>query len=605
MDKKNFLIGALLLAAAIGIGIFGPKPTPNTHQPAPVENPAAGGKSATETAAAQAAAVQAAPAAAAPTTAFAAVVRDSGDATITKLANDYIEARFTDSGGALRDVALIVRDAKNKLVYPEKLGGDTPFVYNALHADPMLAFVDYPGLDRSARYERVSASATEVVYRRVLDNRIEITRRYAIAPSKGETSDPYQIRHETTIRNLTDQTIAPMRVTLAIGTSAPNNADDPAQQLATGFYNGSKAKFLHRTELESSSGFLGFGAHGSVPYLTTSGTLVWTAVKNQFFTSILTGDEPATGLITRRVKLLSLLADDHNGAYGLAGSAQYDVKAIAAKGEAKLGGSLYVGPKEYRRLANPKVFKADQDDIMDFGILSLFSELLLTMMTWFHGLTANWGVAIILTTLTLKIVFVPLTLAASKSAKRMAKLQPEMQTIREKYKDNPQKQQQATMELFKTHKVNPVGGCLPILITIPFFMGFFWMLGSTAELRFQPFLWATDLSATDTIGYLWILPINIMPILMGATMVIQMHLTPTPSVDNMQVKMMKIMPYFFALFCYNFPCSLSLYSFINGLFSIGQQLVINRMKDPEPVAPAAIKGSGGKPIKNVTPKKKG
>jgi YidC/Oxa1 family membrane protein insertase len=133
-------------------------------------------------------------------------------------------------------------------------------------------------------------------------------------------------------------------------------------------------------------------------------------------------------------------------------------------------------------------------------------------------------------------------------------------------------------------------------------MGFFSMLQSTAELRFAPFLWALDLSSTDTIALIPLgfmtLPLNIMPLLMGATMVVQMHLTPSPTVDNMQMKMMKFMPYVFTLFCYNFSCALSLYSFVNGLFTIGQQLVINRMKDP--VEPAA-KIPSGKAMKNVTP----
>jgi YidC/Oxa1 family membrane protein insertase len=192
----------------------------------------------------------------------------------------------------------------------------------------------------------------------------------------------------------------------------------------------------------------------------------------------------------------------------------------------------------------------------------------------------------------------------------MQKIQPEMQAVREKFKDNPQKLQAATMELFKKHKVNPLGGCLPILITMPFFFGFFQMLRSAAELRFEPFLWAQDLSSADTIGHVFGLPINIMPILMGATTIISMRLTPQPSVDNAQAKMMKIMPWFFMLICYTFSCALALYSTVNGIFTIVQQLVINNMKDEGDVAsPAgmAIEDAAalaGKPMKNVTPKKK-
>lgn len=608
MDKKNYTIGAVLLVAAFAILFFGPRsPSPAPLSPPPPgagQNAPAGSGSPP---AAPTAAGQAEPAPAAsptPNTAFAAVSVESAEATLTKLQNDHIEARFTDSGGALREVALIKRDAKGRLIYPAELGGNLPFIFNALSADPILAFVELPGLDRNARYQLVSHTATEVVYRAVLDNRLEVTRRYTLAPNQSDHSDPYQIKHETTFRNLADQAAAPMRVSLSLGTAAPSGPDDPGIQLTTGFSNGSDRKFIARAELESSSGFLGIGAHSAKPYLASPGPLTWTSVKNQYFTSIFTGTEPASGMISRRVKLLPRLADEDVHAYGVTGVAQFDLKPVPPRETTKLTGSLYVGPKEYRRLANPGAFKADEDKVMDFGFFKFFSQILLTLMTWIHGWTNNWGVAIILTTLTLKTIFIPFTLAASKSAKRMAKIQPELQALREKYKDNPQKQQQATMELFKTRKINPVGGCFPILITIPFFMGFFTMLQSTAELRFASFLWAPDLSATDTVAVLFgILPLRIMPILMGATMVIQMNLTPSPSVDNAQAKMMKFMPYVFTLFCYNFSCALSLYSFVNGLFTIVQQLVINRMKDPEEPAPAAV-GPGGKVIKNVTPPKK-
>ena len=180
-----------------------------------------------------------------------------------------------------------------------------------------------------------------------------------------------------------------------------------------------------------------------------------------------------------------------------------------------------------------------------------------------------------------------------------------MQAIREKHKDQPQKLNQATMELFKEHKVNPMGGCIPILITIPLFVGFYSMLQGTAELRFQRFLWAGDLSSPDTIAHIFGLPINIMPILMGATMVFQMRLTPQPSIDSTQQKIFKFMPFFFTLICYNFSCALALYSTINGLFTIGQQLVVNKYTKDDPIpTPLGVPSGTGKKIKNVTPSKK-
>ena len=598
MDKKNTIIGALLIGAAIAYMFWLQKSAP----PAPPAPPSVAASAPTAAAPAGNSTSATSPTATAPTPApaanatFAAVRADSATATVTTLSNSFIEVRFTDSGGAVRDVAL--------KKYPAELGHPEPFVFNALHADPMLAFVDFPGLDRGTRFERVSATATEVVYRAVLDGRLEVIRRYTLAPDTGDKTDPYQLHHETILRNLTDKTAPPMKIALSLGTAAPTNKDDPGLQLTTGISSGKDQTFIKRDDLAGSGGFLGIGAHDAKPFVTSPGPLTWASVKNQFFTSILTPVEPAAGLVTRRVKLLSALPDDNHAAYGVTAAAQFDVKALAPNTEVKVATDLYVGPKEYARLANATVFKVDQDKVMEFGFFKYFSQILLILMTWIHGIVGNWGWAIVLTTLTLKIIFVPFTLAASRSAKRMAKLQPELQALREKYKDNPRKQQEATMELFKTNKVNPVGGCLPILITIPFFMGFFSMLQSTAELRFAPFLWAFDLSASDTVGHVLGFPINIMPLLMGATMVFQMRLTPTPSVDNAQATMMKVMPFIFTLFCYTFSCALSLYSFVNGLFTIIQQLVINKMKDPEPAAPAVAVGPGGKVVKNVTPPKK-
>jgi YidC/Oxa1 family membrane protein insertase len=224
------------------------------------------------------------------------------------------------------------------------------------------------------------------------------------------------------------------------------------------------------------------------------------------------------------------------------------------------------------------VFKADQDKIMDFGLFKFFSQILLTLMTWIHGWTQNWGVAIILTTLTLKTIFIPFTLAASRSAKRMAKLQPELQAIREKFKDNPQKQQAATMELFKSRKINPIGGCFPILVQIPVFIALYWVLLAAIELRHAPFmLWIKDLSALD--------PYYVLPILMTVTMVLQTRMNPVPP-DPVQARVMQIMPFVFSIFFFFFPAGLVLYWLVNNILSIAQQWQIQRMFDRDKPAHA-------------------
>lgn len=600
MDKKNTLIGVALMAAAIAFLVYGNSrtPTPPALPPATTSAPAPGAPAAPSLSA------PAAPAAANST--FAALVSDDAGARVTTLRNAFVEVRLSDFGGAVRDVAF--------LQYPAVQNEPAPFVFNALRADPILAFADFPGLDRNARYERVSSSPTEAVFRIVLENRIEVTRRYSIHASGAtlkEGDDPYEIRHETTFRNLTDQTIALPRAALSLGTAAPFSALDYGQYLNVGFFDGEDFRFNERSELQG-GGFLsgiGFGDPNPKSQIEQQGTVLWATVKNQFFASILHLDQPGSGIVTRRVELPPFPGTTTPN-IGVAGTVRVDLKALAPQATETFGGDLYVGPKEYKRLAS---LPNQQDRVMQFDryffnriLLSGYvGPFLLTLMHSAHDFVPSWGWAIILMTLFLKIITLPFTLAASRAAKRMQKLQPQLQAVREKHKDNPQKLNQATMEIFKENKVNPLGGCLPILITIPLFVGFFAMLQSASELRFASFLWAHDLSAPDTVARIFGLPLNIMPLLMGATMIVQMRLTPTPTTDNLQVKMMQFMPIIFTLFCYNFSCALALYSTVNGLFTIIQQLLVNKFSkdDPAPTAtPAVVGGNPWKPAKRPTKK---
>ena len=190
------------------------------------------------------------------------------------------------------------------------------------------------------------------------------------------------------------------------------------------------------------------------------------------------------------------------------------------------------------------------------------------LLNYIHGVVKNWGVAIILLTLLVKLVFYPLSAASYKSMARMKNLQPRMKTLKERFGDDKQKFQQAMMEIYKKEKINPFGSCLPIVIQIPVFIALYWVLLESVELRQAPFmLWIKDLSVQD--------PYYVLPLLMGASMFGQTILNPTP-VDPMQKNIMLAMPVVFTVFFLWFPAGLVLYWLVNNLLSIGQQWMITR-----------------------------
>lgn len=604
MDKKNTVIGVLLLVAAMLAfyfsAKFAPPPPPPAIPSTPSVNPVGSN-------AAPAVGPAHSPA---DTTLSASKTPSSAPAEYVTLANEFVSVRFTTAGGAIDRIELkkhaATLDAKGK---PSTDG----YVLNAPQAAPALSFGAFPGVDKDARYELVSHTDREVVYRTLADGKLEVTRRYELLG--GTAGDPYQVRHETTFRNLGDQALPLPRTSLNLGTASPLNALDSGIYVNAGYYDGDDTEFIARDDL-AGGGF--FSSSAPLPFLDKVAPITWATVKNQFFAAILTPDEPGVGLRIERVKIDPLKPAEDRTAYAVTGELMVDLKPIPANGTAKWGATYFAGPKEYRRLARTDNFKKSEDKVMNFApfffnkifLSQFFGPLLLTLLTWVHAWIPSWGWAIVVMTILLKVVTLPFTLAASRSAKRMQKLMPLIQESREKYKDNPQKAQEAMMRIYKENKVNPLGGCIPILITMPLFIGFFAVLQGAAELRYAPFLWAVDLSAPDTVysfGAVTLpllglthLNINILPILMGATMIYQMKLTPSPNMDPTQATMMKIMPWMFALFCYNFASALALYSTVNALFSIGQQIFINKM--PEPQLPGASVPAGG--MKNVTPKRK-
>jgi YidC/Oxa1 family membrane protein insertase len=602
MDKKNTVIGVLLLIAAFAVLFQGNRnaaPSRSTPELAPAQAPM-------PTAPNQAPVASSAPVFSPSNTEFAAIASSNRDEVVTQLANDFVVVSFTNYGGAIADVAF--------LHYKETLDGENPFVFNNPRVEPILAITDVPGLGVDVSYRLVESSGSEVVYEAILEGRMKVTRRYSLG-FESEGTDPYLIRHDTTLTDLSTAGLPQLVTALSLGTSSLVSPNDYGQYLNVMSYDGEETIFTKPSELEG-GGFLAMvGMKDGSPKssITKGGSAVWAAVKNQFFASIYTGDTAGISTTTRRVELPPFPGSTRPNK-GLTGVVSYVVPAAQAGGTVELGGNLYVGPKEYDRL---RKFEQKQSEVMQFApyffskifLSGIIAPVLNLTMVKLEGWVGNWGVAIVLMTLLLKIVSLPFTLAASRSAKRMSTLQPLMKEVREKFKDQPQKLNEATLKIFKENKVNPMGGCLPILITMPLFVAFFAMLQGTAELRFQTFLWSHDLSAPDTIARLFGLPINIMPLLMGATMIYQMRLTPTPTTDNAQAQMMKYMPIVFTLICYNFAAALALYSTVNGVFTIVQQLIVNKMTNDagpivDPTAAKATTSSGWNPKKNQNRKKK-
>lgn len=262
------------------------------------------------------------------------------------------------------------------------------------------------------------------------------------------------------------------------------------------------------------------------------------------------------------------------GAYRL--SAIGPLKTVPPGGEARHSAKFFVGPKLQSQLeeAAPGLVLT-----VDYGIFTLFAQPLFWLLKTLFSWVGNWGWSIVLATLIIKAALFPLTEASGKSMARMRKLQPRLKSIQERFKGDPQGRNRATMELYKAEKVNPAAGCLPILIQLPFFIAFYWVLVESVEIRQAPFLlWINDLSSRD--------PVFVLPALMGAAMFWQQKLNPKPP-DPMQARIMMAMPVMFTVFFMFFPSGLVLYWLTNSVFSTLQQWRINRRTDKAPGKRAA------------------
>ena len=242
------------------------------------------------------------------------------------------------------------------------------------------------------------------------------------------------------------------------------------------------------------------------------------------------------------------------------------VGPIAPGATARVTVPLYAGPQDQDHL---KALEPGLELVVDYGLFSVIAKPLFWVLKLFHSWLGNWGLAIILLTVVIKLIFFPLSAASYRSMAKMKLVTPRLMKLREQYADDKAKLNQAMMDMYKTEKINPLGGCLPILVQIPVFIALYWVLFESVELRNAPFyLWIKDLSAPD--------PWYVLPTLMMASMIVQTKMNPTPP-DPVQAKVMMIMPFVFGVMFYFFASGLVLYWFVNNILSILQQWQITRM----------------------------
>jgi YidC/Oxa1 family membrane protein insertase len=557
-------------------------------RPADKPAPAADAPAATEPAAA--------PAAEAPTLAPAAAVQPSADTpanteappaqrapeqTVT-LANERGAFVLTSHGAGLRDVTLTdYRRALDKSSDPMVLDF-SPRIALAYEALPGFTdafdFTVEPAADgSSARFTRTAVSGLRLERTITLDGSyvLRVTDRFTNTGEAAAELPSAVLRTGPMSRELGHKDAAGV-VSLGVDSLSPGGEKVK--------HWGGDIADLFEAEMENNALT---GLPLTLNLAPRENPVDWVSAKNKYFVQILTPPESSGERLVLHARRAPTAAEVANPS--LAPKKMTEVVEVGA-GVSLAGqrldpgqsiertSTLYVGPMKYSEL---HAMRLHQVDVMEFGMWAPIGKLLLRVLNFLHDHIPphNYGIAIILLTLIVRVVFWPVTHKSTESMKRMAAVAPLVTQIREKFKDNPQKQQQEIMALYKEHKVNPLGGCLPMLIQIPVFIALFVVLRSAIELRFADFLWIRDLSEPENLlpGLLpFGLPLNILPLLMAGTMYLQMKLSPSAG-DPAQQKIMAIMmPAMMLVFLYNFASGLALYWTTQNVLMIVQQLMMKK-----------------------------
>ena len=569
MDRTAWIVVALCVVGLVAWEIYLVKQTPPRPAPvriapgqsSPTTTPAILGPSATPAAEAT------------PTTGESA----PGFAEkIETLRNSDVELRLTNRGGGIKEAVLLKQIAEK----------GQPVILNSDKSAPIGALIEQPSSPTLAEFTASPESDSAVRFESTTPEQIVIRKKFFFEKSP-ENKDNYVIEMDVDLENRGDKPYQSSGYFVALGSAAPIHPKDYPSYTRLVWCIDGRAKGIDVGWFGSSSGFLGLGLgqRAARPYYQENiAGAEWVAVSNQFFTTLMAPlSGKATGAWGRRFDIdyapnQKLLAIE--GALGMPGFQLQPGQTYNARFE------IYAGPKLYHRLAQ---LPHNEAEVMDFGIFKIVCQLLLNFMNLLHSWFHDYGLAILALTTIIKLTLWPIQNKANRSMRQMAALSPKIQELRDKYKDDPTRMNQEVMKLYKQYGINPVGGCLPMMIQIPIFFGLFKMLGQAVELRNAKFLWVKDLSQPDTVAHLPLLgwPINIIPLCMAATQIWLMAMTPKTG-DPTQRRIAMFMPLIFLFICYNFAAALALYYTAQNLFSILQFYQNRRQPMPtlEKVAPA-------------------
>jgi YidC/Oxa1 family membrane protein insertase len=491
---------------------------------------------------------------------------------VETLRNSDVELRLTNRGGGISEAVMlshIAEDAKR-------------VVLNSAKYMPIGVMVDDPAKPVLPEFALSRESESSIRCERAAPDGITLRKRFSLAQT-AEKKDNFVINLDVDVLNTGAQPYANADYFVALGSAAPIHPRDyPYYTRVVWCVNG-KARDRNVSAFQGSGGFFGVGAHPPQPVFQENfAGAEWAAVTDQFFATIIAPlNAKATGIWGRSFEVSA----DRN-MFGIEGAMRMPGFNLQPGQTYKARFQIWAGPKIYHRLAQ---LEQNEAEIMNFGVFKVVSQFLLNFLNTIHSFVKSYGIAILVLTLVVRLVLWPLQTKANQTMRKTALLGPKMQELREKYKDDPTRMNQEVMKLYKQYGINPVGGCLPMAIQIPIFFGLYQMLAQAVELRNAKFLWVQDLSQPDTVAHLPVLgfPINIIPLLMGATQVWLMAMTPKTG-DPTQRRIMMFTPLIFLFFCYNFAAALALYYTAQNLFSILQFYQNKRQPMPtlEKVAPA-------------------